>query len=449
MSEITDYLSGYLQELDQYMKRLNDNRLSRKDRKLFLEMGSEYYDIFKAQDGVGQENTTEKTSDFPEKLLNEIAAFNDNIFNMDEDGRKAANVHYGNITAAAGDYINTVKRVELMSEVLRKDAEISALQNEKIQMMQELVDFEISLYGEISETTTLLLEAENSEILNGRVRELWPYEQFELFEQQKNSVHKEEKTAKSPEQENQADAGAQEKGEQEKPFEKGSTEKDAGQSKQPPAFKAIYYEGSKPKVIYGAFKEEAVKRTAEKNPQCGKSDRCYVQQWDKGTRTYQQEGIYLIASGRDVTPVELKFPYMSSSGFAEAVNEIKELGAKYNTTKKMWYVERGTGTETINRINECLSGHDEAVYLKLPSVKNAEQFKAVTRQIKQDGGRYNPDKKAWYITEKEDKSKFQAYLPSNKNSVHNKLSHYKTDAQKQQADNRDFRDSKRDVPVHA
>ena len=41
MSKITEYLSDYMKELDSYMNRLNRDGLSRKDRKLYLDLSHE------------------------------------------------------------------------------------------------------------------------------------------------------------------------------------------------------------------------------------------------------------------------------------------------------------------------------------------------------------------------------------------------------------------------
>lgn len=84
--------------------------------------------------------------------------------------------------------------------------------------------------------------------------------------------------------------------------------------------------------------------------------------------------------------------------------------------------------ETIDNIQDYLMKNDEAIYLKLPPL-SPQQFKKITDQLKKDGARYNPDKKAWYITEKAEQSKFQKYLPTVKESIHEKLNGYKADMQ--------------------
>lgn len=164
MSEITDYLSGYLNELDNYMERLNSNRLSGKDRQMFFEMSNEYYDIF------------QKAEDFPEELLQDMAEFSDNITNQAENSVRLAGKYYENIMQRANDYIDKSLRAELQFGIFQKDAEIARLQYEKIQMLQELADLDLKKYGQITEQTQEILAVQNCEILNGRVREIGLWE---------------------------------------------------------------------------------------------------------------------------------------------------------------------------------------------------------------------------------------------------------------------------------
>ncbi len=131
--------------------------------------------------------------------------------------------------------------------------------------------------------------------------------------------------------------------------------------------------------------------------------------------------------------VRLKFPYMTRSTFMAVKDEIKRMGAEFDQTRKEWYVKQSSGKETIINIQEYISGHDEGVYLKLPPA-GPKEFRSMIEQLKQDGARYNADKKLWFITEKSDRNKFQQYLPIEKESVHEKLNGYKEEAEKKHAD---------------
>lgn len=178
-------------------------------------------------------------------------------------------------------------------------------------------------------------------------------------------------------------------------------------------------------------KDKAVEHTAaEEKEQEGHPDPSVPQEKAEGNSRYPESGTNLAKSGRDVTPVELRLPYMSPETFKTARAEIKAMGAKFNADKKVWYIERPAGERAIEQIKDCLNRHDEGIYLKLPKAETKEGFNALLVQIKKDGARYNPDKKAWYITKETDRSKFADYLFAEKSSVRDKLSRNKENAGK-------------------
>ena len=201
-------------------------------------------------------------------------------------------------------------------------------------------------------------------------------------------------------------------------------------------FKAVYYDNSVRKEIFSSSKADAidavrrqmapapVSRFLEEKVLTGK-ERCYIQELGANSQ-YQQEGIYLVASGRDVTPIEIHLPYMRAETFKEVREEIKKMGVKFDNNKKVWYLERGDAESKMDMLQNYLDNHDEAIYLKLPRQITSEQFKEVIGQLKLDGARYNPDKKAWYITDRNDISKFSEYLPPS--SIHEKLENNKRTA---------------------
>lgn len=165
MSEITDYLKGYLNELDNYMSRLNTNRLSRKDRKLFLEMSNEYYEFF-------HQHYEADHNAFPEALFGVIENFNDNIANQDKDAVSLANEYYKKITDIAGRFRDTIERIELLAGVFQKDVAAFNLHDEKIAMLQDLVDLDQRMQGKISQETLQVLEVQHCEVVDGKVIEV-------------------------------------------------------------------------------------------------------------------------------------------------------------------------------------------------------------------------------------------------------------------------------------
>ncbi len=165
MSEIIDNLTGYLNELDNYMNRLNAGRLSRKDRKLFLDMSNEYYEIFR-QYYEADHNA------FPEELFRAMENFNDNIANQNKDAVVLANDYYKNIADIAGRFRDTAERIELLFGVFQKDAAELNLHDEKIAMLQDLVDLDQRMQGKISQETLQVLEVQHCEVVDGKVIEV-------------------------------------------------------------------------------------------------------------------------------------------------------------------------------------------------------------------------------------------------------------------------------------
>lgn len=365
MSEITEHLSGYLGELNNYMDRLNHNTLSRRDRQTFFEMSNEYYELFQKSIEEGKDNVNA----FPSELLADMDAFNGSIIDPSDD-RKLANQYYEFITSRSNDYIQTVEHAELQVEIFRKDAEIMRLQSEKLQMMQRLTDIEIQRDGKLSQVTMEILEVQNSEFFNGRVREI------------------------------------------------GAWEHEAPET---PSAESVPEAQSEPEVPDHV--EEKTKPSIERKMVINKDE--YAREKEEN---------------KDTGPVILKLPYMSKETFMKVTKQIKSMGAKFNHSKKEWYIPAGAGKDTIDSIKNYLDVHDEAIYLKLPPVKKQE-FKQMTDQLKKDGARYNPDKKRWYITEDTElnRNKFYRYLPLSvtlfkpeKDSVHGKLDQYKSEAEKKQ-----------------
>lgn len=593
MSEITNYLGGYLNELNNYMERLNSDRLSRKDRRLFLEMSSEYYDVFKESAGVSENNINE----FPAGLLDTIATFNDNIISQEDNSRELANQYYGTIAATANDYIERVERSELQFRIFQNDAEILRLQEEKLQLMQNLVDLEMKRDGQISPETSSILEVQHSRIINGQVQEIEAWEQDDLPGERYEPQGKEEQPDQTQEPQIEYVNGKRVVDKEELDqilndhirndnsrktldlsnciirnyefkgdlnsisfdhselwhcefrmtksdhvsmrdtslndckltkaefnhcnFEsagfKGTVFQydmfrgcsfDSAYMKQSPIRDSIFYKTS----FDGTHIREGIADESNVFHDCGRPydtvrlsggsmTRSELEKYsDEMRRMFNNEGLiyswelgdvdmknqeaeimikisqdgesleeqkysvildpdtyaisHISSLGRhddpiarmfipemeeriqdvlknpeinkSVSRVKLQLPYMKRETFLEAKEELKRMGAKFDAKEKAWYVEQSAGKDVIGRINEYLSKHDDAIYLKLPSV-DAQKFKQILGEIKQNGARYNPIKKRWYITETMDWSKFFSYLPT-KDSVHQKLNQYKEDA---------------------
>lgn len=63
-------------------------------------------------------------------------------------------------------------RMNLMAGIFQKDAQISTLQQEKIQIMQQLYELEMKMYGRMSRIGREIFEVEHCEVFHGRVRQM-------------------------------------------------------------------------------------------------------------------------------------------------------------------------------------------------------------------------------------------------------------------------------------
>jgi len=96
----------------------------------------------------------------------------------------------------------------------------------------------------------------------------------------------------------------------------------------------------------------------------------YVREKNAATGQLGGASRYETATGRDVTPVYLDLPHMSRENFAKTTRYLKENGARFNSTKKLWYVTRdqdpgrfekflhehgqeGSRTSTVRKLADC------------------------------------------------------------------------------------------------
>lgn len=80
------------------------------------------------------------------------------------------------------------KRMDLMRSIFLKEAMIHELKNDQMEMMQQLVDLDMKMYGRASQKTAQILDGFHCEILNGKVREVYEWER-NLSPAEDKSVH--------------------------------------------------------------------------------------------------------------------------------------------------------------------------------------------------------------------------------------------------------------------
>lgn len=196
-----------------------------------------------------------------------------------------------------------------------------------------------------------------------------------------------------------------------------------------PEFKIQYYEGNEKKSIYADKLESGFETIRNNNTDLKETDRCYVGIYNGESGKYVPADIYLIKSGENVTPVPLELPNIrSKENFIKLTSGIKALGARFDG--KHWTAAKNLPPENLKKINDLIARFDpDKTYLTLPAM-GKEKFKMLTEKLKEDGARFDPVRKQWYITKACDREKFNDYISGERSSVLGKLQ----DAQNDVAD---------------
>ena len=197
-------------------------------------------------------------------------------------------------------------------------------------------------------------------------------------------------------------------------------EKSGKNAPEHPAFKIQYYEANEKKSVYADKLEAGLETIRNKTADLKDTDRCYVGIYNGDAGKYVPSDIYLIKSGENITPVPLELPNVrGKEAFTKLTSGIKALGAKFDG--KQWTVMKNLPTENLKKIDDLLARFDpDKTYLTLPAM-GREKFKMLTEKLKEDGARFDPARKQWYITKACDREKFNDYISGEHSSVLEKL----------------------------
>lgn len=420
MSEIIDNLTGYLNELDNYMSRLNTDRLSRKDRKLFLDMSNEYYEIF-------HQYYENDHNELPEALFAAIESFSDNIANQNKDAVSLANEYYKEITDIAGKFRDTVERIELLSGVFQKDVAAFNLHDEKIAMLQDLVDLDQRMQGKISQETLRVLEVQHCEVVDGRVIEMQEQTrnketQGKMQEKEKESMVEKKSnvmTINGKEYRVLTDAELDQMiADQARTPKHQSIELTkqlkANGAKFDTANKQWYImpDNSNIEFFHQYFSEtkQEQKNDVEKNVSDSLESDVTPEQFGLDGKATYRAYAYMKGNNQKPKPVYGKNP-------EEIVAKLQTWNNGRTDAMKLHtcYIQKlNPDTNKFENIGkwDLLSGKDVTpIYLTLPHYDNRSEFNQVVAELKAAGAKYNHAKKAFYITKQDDLNKFAEYLP--------------------------------------
>lgn len=75
----------------------------------------------------------------------------------------------------------------------------------------------------------------------------------------------------------------------------------------------------------------------------------YIREKNADTGQLGEAVKYETATGKDITPIYLNLPHMSRENFAKTTLYLKENGAKFSSTKKLWYVTKDQNLDKFER----------------------------------------------------------------------------------------------------
>lgn len=213
----------------------------------------------------------------------------------------------------------------LLKKIASVDSEIMRLQDHIRDLLQEAVDLDIQRSGHVDKITMDFMEAYHYAIPAGdKKHKIYPESMFAEGEERYRSPHM-EKEADTPDTEQGAVTPAREE-------ETDGEYRYVTYATLPGQKKETVLEGDDLGELFAKWKEmEGMQDPGNRIRNVFVID---TTARSDATRKYE------IATGRDVTPVYLKFPEMSGDDTERVTQWLKENGAEYNSKRNMWYVGR-------------------------------------------------------------------------------------------------------------
>ena len=162
MNNYIESFTGFYDGLSIYLEKYAQRPERDKNHASILQLAGDYYEEYQAflQEYEGNDFLHEAC-----KLLLEIQAA------VEEHNLEMLKSLRANSEMLIQNEKNRTMYVEKFSEIFQTDVQQMKLQEEKIKSCQALVDMDLKIYGELSATTKEVLEVQQVELVEGKVRE--------------------------------------------------------------------------------------------------------------------------------------------------------------------------------------------------------------------------------------------------------------------------------------
>lgn len=348
-----------IEELQRYIKLHNDQQLPQDSYLMMKEfINSEYEVMLTIRNGLKTSRGSEaeiRADAVMQEVLKAAQAIGNNSINS-----QALAASCDQLKKYAAVYEAGQEKGKLLTEIFQSDAAAMQLHDKKIEMMQELVNLDIKIYGKVSNDTLEVLEVQHCEIIDNQVQEKEEktmeqntlYHEGEVINLKLPKMEPEEKKAL----ENKLfAAGAR--------YHKGTIPADKSSTGQEVNYKSWYFkykEGMDISIFQTYIKDNAPAKT--------KSIESTPEQKETAAGKTQDTVNVPDMAKRPEPRIYLHLPHAGREKFQQMIQDLKTAGAKFDALNKAWYV---TAENDLNKF---------AKYLITP----AEVVKSITKSEKRD-----------------------------------------------------------------